>query len=86
MPIPHEVNQRTARILHAKGIELTPTQVDQVRKGIYTDIRQQMKEAGWILPEDDEHMLAIITAARRNEHVLMRTTEAGRILVHPDFV
>lgn len=86
MPIPHRITQRAARILHDKGIELTPQQVDDKRQKAYTTIRLQMKEKGWILPEDDLHMLAIIAAMQQHELVLQRDTEAGTVLAHPDFI
>jgi len=86
MPIPHKVIQRAARNLHAKGIEMTPEQVGQEHEKAYKTIRTEMRERGWILPEDDEHMLAVLVAMRQNKPVLSRKTEAGMEVAHPDFV
>ena len=86
MPIPHKLTQKVARMFHDKGIELTPEQVTQTRKKAYATIRAGMKARGWILPEDDEHLLAIMVAMKRDEPILSRKTEAGTVLAHPDFV
>lgn len=86
MPISHRITQKATRILHAKGIELTPNQVICERQKAYAGIRAQMREKGFILPEDDEHLLAITVAMKRNEPLLQRKTKTGIAVAHPDFV
>jgi len=58
-----EYNQHIARLLHDRGIELTPEQVIQERRAAFDTIRRELAVNGYAVPVSDEDMVRLIQEA-----------------------
>ena len=75
--------------LGAKKLGLTERQVEINRIASYDIIRTAMREEGFILPEDDLHMTAVLQASRDNKEydIIEFEREDGLLEVeHVDFL
>ena len=59
-PFCKEHNQAVLRDLHNQGIELTLDQLDEERKAAYAAIRTKMRARGYVVPDNDEALLALM--------------------------
>jgi predicted membrane-bound spermidine synthase len=62
-----EHNQKVARALHEKGIEITPDQVKQERLKAFDKIRKVLKEAGFPVPKTDVELIMLVKQVLREE-------------------
>ena len=57
MDIPDALNKKVTRVLHDKGMEMTPQEVAKERKKAYCKIRTEMRRLGHQVPEGDLEFL-----------------------------
>ena len=62
------LNQKVAATIRAKhGWEITPDQVDQLRKQAYAKIRKYLSDHGHTPPATDEELIKLIRQAIRQD-------------------
>jgi hypothetical protein len=47
------LNKKVTRVLHDKGIEMTPKEVQKTRKAAFAKIRTGMRKRGYQVPDGD---------------------------------
>jgi len=64
IPFSKEHNQRTLNLLAGQGCEMTPDELDRIRKEAYQHIREELTRAGFVAPASDEEMFALLLRYR----------------------
>ena len=60
IPLGKEHNQKVLKLLHDRGIEVTPNELVETRKKAYAKIRKAMRAIGWDVPDDDTELFLLI--------------------------
>ena len=62
-----EHNQRVLNLLAEQGTELTPDELVEMRKEIFSRLRTRLRALGWDVPDNDEELFKLITEVYENK-------------------